>query len=91
MGQHGDAVDVRLVEPGMDLCSSDFQRWGEVSEVVLGDAGRAVIVGTVDATNAVVYVPEGALLEIHGRCLRLNRPQAELDGAGFDRVPVEDG
>jgi hypothetical protein len=89
MEEQQTAVDLAQVEAGMDLCSSDFRKWGEITEVRQGGAGGpALVIGTADTSGLRVYVPEDALLEIHGRCLRLTRPLAELDGAGFDRKPA---
>lgn len=88
MAEQPAAVDLNEVEAGMDLCSSDFQKWGEITEVRRpGGGGRGLVIGTTDGSGMRVYVPEEALLEIHGQCLRLTRPLAELDGAGFDRMP----
>ena len=78
---------ISQVQPGMDLCSSDFMKWGEVTEVQ-SDAGQSrYVIGTVDTSGRRVFVPESELLEIHGQCLRLARVHAELDQAGFEAPP----
>jgi hypothetical protein len=41
----------------------------------------------VDASGQRVFIPESELLEIHGECLRLAHPHAELDEAGFASQP----
>ncbi len=76
------------VQPGMDLCSSDFMKWSEVTEVQ-SDAGQGrYVIGTVDTSGRRVFVPESELFEIHGQCLRLARVHSELDHAGFETPPV---
>ena len=65
-----------------------FLRQRQITEVRRpGGGGRGLVIGTTDGSGMRVYVPEEALLEIHGQCLRLTHPLAELDGAGFDRMP----
>jgi hypothetical protein len=78
---------ISQVQPGMDLRSSEFMKWGEVTEVQ-PDAGQArYVIGTVDTSGHRVFIPESELLEIHGQCLRLARVHAELDHAGFETPP----
>jgi len=78
---------ISQVQPGMDLCSSDYQKWGQVTEVQ-SDAGHGrYVIGTVDPSGERVFIPESELLEIHGQCLRLAHPRAELDPAGFASEP----
>jgi hypothetical protein len=80
------------IRPGMDLCSSDYKKWGDVEAVVRPPAdrpGEAVISGRLDETGAAVYVPASAVLAIEGDvCVRVVAPLAEVQAQGWDQPPA---
>ncbi|MCC6176671.1 MAG: hypothetical protein IT305_15285 [Chloroflexi bacterium] len=82
-----EPVDLSILEPGMDLCTFDFQKWGEFRQ--LRDADGAIYLeGVVDGSGVGVYVPVSAIVERHGQCIRLAQPRATIDVAGWDRRPA---
>lgn len=80
------------IRPGMDLCSSDYKKWGDVEAVVRPPAdrpGEAVISGRLDETGAAVYVPASAVLAIEGDvCVRVTAPLAEIQAQEWDQPPA---
>ena len=80
------------IRPGMDLCSSDYKKWGDVDAVLRppADAGQeAVVSGRLQETGAPVYVPASAVLTIEGnKCVRVNAPLAEVQAQGWDQPPT---
>ncbi len=82
---------ISRIRPGMDLCSSDYQKWGDVDAVArppAGDAGEPVVTGRVDQTGAAVYVPASAVLAIEGDvCVRVTAPLAEVHEQGWEQRP----
>jgi hypothetical protein len=80
-------VDAAQLKPGMEFCTFDFQRWGEFTAIE-GKDGDTYLVGSVDGSGVKVYVPLAAVVESHGRCIRLNQPRAEIDGAGWESRPA---
>lgn len=83
-----DSVDDFLdaVEPGMDLCTSDFTGWAEVEAVQrASDAQPAVIVGRVRESGSLVHVPTDVLIDIRGgHCVRLDRARATVNEQGWE-------
>ncbi|MFV0405704.1 MAG: hypothetical protein ACK5LN_02600 [Propioniciclava sp.] len=77
---------VAAIKPGMDLCTSDFTGWADITEIRNPEAGaEAVIVGTVRDGGATVHVPANVLLEIRGgHCVRLDRVRATVNDQGWE-------
>lgn len=79
------------VRPGMDLCSSDYRKWGDVEAVIrpaANDLNEAVVSGRLEETGVLVYVPASAILTIEGdKCVRVNAPLAEVRAQGWDQPP----
>jgi hypothetical protein len=79
------------IRPGMDLCSSDYRKWGDVEAVLqpaVGRPGEAVVSGRRQETGAPVYVPASAVLTIEGdKCVRVNAPLAEVHAQGWEQPP----
>ncbi|MFV0253293.1 MAG: hypothetical protein ACK5H2_08140 [Beutenbergiaceae bacterium] len=74
------------IKPGMDLCTSDFTGWADITEIKNPEAGKdAIVVGTVREGGATVHVPAGVLLEIRGgHCVRLDRVRATINDQGWE-------
>ncbi|MFV0426619.1 MAG: hypothetical protein ACK5KU_06235 [Beutenbergiaceae bacterium] len=74
------------IKPGMDLCTSDFTGWADITEIKNPEAGKgATIVATVRDGGATVHVPAAVLLEIRGgHCVRLDRVQATVNDQGWE-------
>lgn len=70
------------IEPGMHLCSSDFNSWGVVESV---DTGAAAVLGVTNGEQRHVRVPADTLIDIRGRhCVRIDRVRATLDRQGWE-------
>lgn len=81
---------IARIRPGMDLCSSDYQKWGDVEAVVQPGDGQheAVVSGRSQQTGGRVYVPASAVLAIEGDvCVRVNAPLAEVSAQGWEQPP----
>jgi hypothetical protein len=77
------------IRPGMDLCSSDYKKWGDVDGVIQPRAGEAVVSGRDQESGAAVSVPASAVLAIEGDvCVRVNAPLAEVRAQGWDQQPA---
>lgn len=77
---------LRAIEPGMDLCTSDFTGWADV-ESVEGPAGgeAGIIVGRVRESGVRVRVPASVLLDIRGgHCVRIDRVRTTVDSQGWE-------
>lgn len=76
-----DVADLlAAVKPGMELCTSDFTGWAEVSEV-----GPGGVRGIRRSDGMAVEVPTGALLDIRGgHCVRVDRVKATIDAQGWE-------
>jgi hypothetical protein len=83
-------VDLATLQPGMDLCTFDFKKWGEL-RAVRDLEGTPYLEGVVDASGVAVYVPAGEVVETHGVCIRLTRPEATINAAGWDQRPQNPG
>jgi hypothetical protein len=79
------------IRPGMDLCSSDYRKWGDVEDVLrppADDQHEAVVSGRLQETGTPVYVPASAVLTIEGdKCVRVNAPLADVHAQGWDQPP----
>jgi hypothetical protein len=70
------------IEPGMHLCSSDFNGWGIVESV---DADAPAVIGVTNDGQRQVRVPADALIDIRGgHCVRIDRVRATLDQQGWE-------
>lgn len=70
------------IEPGMHLCSSDFNSWGIVESV---DAGAPSVLGVTNGDQRHVRVPADTLIDIRGgHCVRIDRVRATLDQQGWE-------
>ncbi|ORA82361.1 hypothetical protein BST29_11655 [Mycobacterium malmoense] len=70
------------IQPGMHLCSSDFNGWGVVESV---DTAAPAVVGVTNADQRRVRVPADTLIDIRGgHCVRIDRVRATLDGQGWE-------
>jgi hypothetical protein len=70
------------IEPGMHLCSSDFNGWGVVASV---DIDNPAVLGTTNDNHRQVRVPAEALIDIRGgHCVRIDRVRATLDQQGWE-------
>jgi hypothetical protein len=83
---------IAQIRPGMNLCSRDYRKWGDVDGVLRPPAARpheAVVSGRRQATGDPVYVPVSAVLTIEGgHCVRVDAPVAEISAQGWDRPPA---
>lgn len=79
----GEFLDA--IEPGMDLCTSDFTGWADIESVRRGSDGPDVVVGRVRESGAVVHVPANVLIDIRGgHCVRLDRVRATVNSQGWE-------
>jgi hypothetical protein len=70
------------IEPGMHLCSSDFNSWGIVESV---DTAKLAVLGVTNSDHRQVRVPADALIDIRGgHCVRIDRVRATLDQQGWE-------
>ncbi len=70
------------IEPGMDLCTSDFTAWATVEEV---RSDAAVVRGRRRRDDRPIEVPAAALIDIRGgHCVRIDRVQATIDAQGWE-------
>lgn len=79
-----DLLDV--IEPGMDLCTSDFTGWADI-ESVEGPRGdeAGIVVGRVRESGALVHVPASVLIDIRGgHCVRMDRVRATVNNQGWE-------
>jgi hypothetical protein len=83
---------ISQIRPGMNLCSRDYRKWGDVDAVLRPPAGsphEVVVSGRRQETGDPVYVPASAVLTIEGgHCVRVNAPVAEISAQGWDRPPA---
>lgn len=71
----------------MNLCTVDYKKWGSLVQIHTTKSG-AYLCGVVDESGAEVFVPAEEIVETHGPCIRLNRPRAQIDNAGWDVRPA---
>jgi hypothetical protein len=70
------------IQPGMHLCSSDFNAWGVVESV---DTDQPAVLGAKNSDQRHVRVPAEALIDIRGgHCVRIDRVRATLDAQGWE-------
>jgi hypothetical protein len=70
------------IEPGMYLCSSDFNGWGVVESV---DIDNPAVLGVTNGDQRQVRVPADTLIDIRGgHCVRIDRVRATLDQQGWE-------
>jgi hypothetical protein len=70
------------IEPGMHLCSSDFNSWGIVESV---DTDKSAVLGVTNDDHRHVQVPADTLIDIRGgHCVRIDRVRATLDQQGWE-------
>ncbi|HYB39934.1 MAG TPA: hypothetical protein VEF72_32255 [Mycobacterium sp.] len=68
------------IEPGMHLCSSDFNAWGIVESV-----DTEAVLGVTNHDQRRVRVPADALIDIRGgHCVRIDRVRATIDQQGWE-------
>jgi len=83
---------IAKIRPGMDLCSSDYRKWGDVDRVIQPAAGAAhdaVVAGRDQESGAAVYVPASAVLSIEGdKCVRVTAPLADVRAQGWHQRPA---
>ena len=83
---------IAQIRPGMNLCSRDYRKWGDVNAVLRPPAGsphEAVVSGRRRETGDPVYVPASAVLTIEGgHCVRVDAPVAEISAQGWDQPPA---
>ena len=82
-------VDLSALKPGMDLCTFDYKKWGELRVVRDAEGATPYLEGVVDGSGIAVYVPAADIVETHGQCIRLTRPQATIDAAGWEQRPPQ--
>lgn len=71
---------LKVIEPGMRLCTSDFTGWADVLEV--HDDG---ILGKRDNDEAIVKIPAETLLDLRGgHCIRIDHVRATIDNQGWE-------
>jgi hypothetical protein len=78
------------IRPGMDLCSSDHKKWGDVDNLEWpeGDGSEPIVTGHVQSDGRSVYVPASAVIEIRGgKCVVFNAPLEEADAQGWEQAP----
>jgi hypothetical protein len=70
------------IEPGMYLCSSDFNGWGVVESV---DIDSPAVLGATNDDKRPVRVPADVLIDIRGgHCVRIDRVRATIDQQGWE-------
>jgi hypothetical protein len=70
------------IEPGMHLCSSDFNSWGIAKSV---DTNEPAVFGVTNGDQRRGRVPADTLIDIHGgHCVRIDRVRATLDQQGWE-------
>jgi hypothetical protein len=83
---------IAQIRPGMNLCSRDYRKWGDVDAVLRPPAGsphEAVVSGRLQESGDPVYVPASAVLTIEGgHCVRVDAPVAEIPAQGWDQPPA---
>ena len=83
---------IAQVRCGMNLCSRDYRKWGEVDAVMRPSAdspGEVVVCGRHQETGDPVYVPASAILTIEGgHCVRVDAPVSEVSAQGWDQPPA---
>lgn len=73
------------IEPGMHLCSSDFNSWATVESVEPADSGSPAVLGVTNASHQRIRVPANALIDIRGdHCVRIDRVRDTLDRQGWE-------
>lgn len=90
-GQGGVTYDnpadlLAAIEPGMDLCTSDFTGWAAVEGVREAGAGQAaaIVARTHDGAR-LVHVPTDVVIAIHdGHCVRIDRARATVNRQGWE-------
>jgi hypothetical protein len=83
---------IAQIRRGMNLCSRDYRKWGEVDAVLRPSASspdEVVVCGRLQETGDPVYVPASAVLTIEGgHCVRVDAPVAEISAQGWDQPPA---
>ena len=70
------------IQPGMRLCSSDFNGWGIVESV---DTVASAVLGVTNGDRRRVRVPADTLIDIRGgHCVRIDRVRGTLDQQGWE-------
>jgi len=74
------------IQPGMELCTSDFTGWASVEGVSqAGETRWPSVRGRRHEDGRLVDVPANALIDLRGgHCVRIDRVRATIDAQGWE-------
>ncbi len=79
---HSIAEFLAAIQPGMHLCSSDFNGWATVESV---ETTVPAVLGITNNGHQRVRVPADTLIDIRGgHCVRIDRVRDTLDRQGWE-------